>query len=301
MSAATRTPTVGITIPFFDHQSDYATILEVARRSEECGYDSVWMADHLSRPSPQGGSRWFDVVTLLSNIAAHCPRIAIGTDILVVPYRHPILAAKMLATLDVVSGGRLTVGTGVGYIEEEFEDLGGPFAERGPYTTECIQIWKKIWAGGTISHRGKFFEFDGVVSDHVPVQRPGPPVWIGGSVPATLRRVVEVGDGWHPIFLPLDQVESKTRQLKDMADRAGRTQPITLSYSAGFGSVGPDSASSAGRPPLTGPIDDVRRDIDRLIELGFTNIVFRFGSTSASNEHVLRQIELVAEHILPRL
>ncbi|MCH5675645.1 TIGR03619 family F420-dependent LLM class oxidoreductase [Streptomyces gilvus] len=299
----TRTPglTVGITIPFFDHQSDYETILGVARRSEECGYDSVWMADHLSRPSPQGGSRWFDVVTLLSNIAAHCGRIGIGTDVLVVPYRHPVLAAKMLATLDVVSGGRLTVGTGVGYIEDEFTDLGAPFAERGPFTTECIQIWKKIWAGGEISHRGKFFSFDNLASEHVPARRPGPPVWIGGTADAVLRRVVEVGDGWHPIYLPFDVLEAKTRRLHELAERAGREQPISLSYSGGFGSVGTASADPATRAPLTGTVDDVLRDVERLRRLGFTNIVFRFGAPDASNDHVLRQIELVAERILPAL
>jgi probable F420-dependent oxidoreductase len=301
MSPSVAPIRVGITIPFFDHQSDYPTILGVAKRTQEAGFDSVWMADHLTRRTPQGAGRWFDVVTLLSNIAGHCDGLTVGTDILVVPYRHPVLTAKMLATLDVVSGGRLIVGTGVGYIEPEFEDLAAPFAERGDYTTECIEIWRKIWAGGLVSHDGKFFSFTDVLGDHRPAQRPGPPVWIGGTVTASLRRVVEVGDGWHPIYLPFPVLESSLRRLHELAEEAGRSEPITLSYSGGFGSVGAESVDDSTRSPLIGGVQQVLEDIDRLRQLGFSNIIFRFGANDASNDHVLAQIDFVAEHILPAI
>ncbi|MGV0044946.1 TIGR03619 family F420-dependent LLM class oxidoreductase [Mycobacterium colombiense] len=301
MSTHTAALRAGITIPFFDHQSDYSTILRVAKRTQEAGFDSVWMADHLTRRTPQGAGRWFDVVTLLSNIVGHCEGLMVGTDILVVPYRHPVLTAKMLATLDVVSGGRLIVGTGVGYIEEEFEDLAAPFADRGDYTTESIEVWRKIWAGGSVSHDGKFFSFTDVIGDHRPTQRPGPPVWIGGTVGASLRRVVAVGDGWHPIYLPFSILESSVRRLHELSEEAGRAEPITLSYSGGFGSVQKDAVDDPARPPLVGGVQQVLEDIDRLRQLGFSNIIFRFGSNQATNDHVLAQIDFVAEHILPAM
>jgi probable F420-dependent oxidoreductase len=299
MSASAAPLQVGVTIPFFDHQADYPTILGVAQRTQEAGFDSVWMADHLTRRTPMGAGRWFDVITLLSNIAGRCPGLTVGTDILVVPYRHPVLTAKMLATLDVVSGGRLIVGTGVGYIESEFEDLGAPFGERGDYTTECIEVWRKVWAGGAVSHDGKYFSFSDLDGDHPPMQRPGPPVWIGGTVNAALRRVLAVGDGWHPIYLPFAALETGVQRLHEMAEQAGRSRPITLSYSGGFGSVQKAPVDESTRSPLVGGAEQVLEDIDRLRRLGFTNIVFRFGSHDATNDHVLEQIDFVGEHILP--
>ncbi len=288
-------------MPFNDHQVGYDTFVELARRTEAAGFDSLWMADHLTGPTPMGATRWFDVVTLLAHLAAHARRVRIGTDILVASYRHPVLAAKMLCTLDTVSGGRLTVGVGTGYIQKEFEELGVPFARRGRYAEECIRVWKAMWSPGAANFQGEFFQFQDTVAEPKPVQQPHPPIHLGGAAPAVLRRVVELGDGWQPISLPLEAFRSGVDALSAMAEKAGRERPITLVYSGGFGSVTPGPDDSPDRLPLTGSPDQVLRDIDDLCAVGVSHVIFRPGRAELSNDQVLQQVDFIASQVLPRL
>src|SRR5262249_43059129 len=160
--------------------------------------------------------------------------------------------------LDIVSGGRLIVGTGVGYIEREFRDLDVSYADRGALTTESIEVWREIWSDGPANYHGKFFQLDDALAEPKPVQRPGPPVWVGGGTsPATLRRVVAVGDGWHPISLGFAELVAGVARLRELAAAASRTDPIALSYSAAFGHVTADAVDGRERMPLTGGVDQV--------------------------------------------
>jgi probable F420-dependent oxidoreductase len=292
---------VGITAPFNDHQVSYEVFLELARRVEAAGFDSLWMADHLTGPTPMGATRWFDVVTLLANLTAHAPRLRVGTDVLVAAYRHPVLAAKMLTTLDTVSGGQLTVGVGTGYIEKEFEELQVPFHRRGRYTAECIRVWKEIWSPGPANFDGEFFQLRDTVAEPKPRQQPHPPIHIGGSAPAVLRRVVELGDGWQPISQPMDAFRTGVDRLKQLAAAAERDRPITLAYSGGFGLVAPNGSDAADRLPLVGTPDQVLHDIDDLRALGVSHVIFRPGLVNASNEEVLDQVDYIADTVLTRL
>jgi len=294
---------LGITLPFGDHLSDYPSLLQMARTVEAAGFDTLWMADHLTGPSPNGTHKWFDVITLLSNLCAHVPRLVVGTDILVVPHRHPVLTAKMLATLDHASGGKLIVGTGVGYIEKEFAELGVPFNERGAYTDECIQVWKAMWSPGRASFRGRYFQLEDTASEPKPLQQPHPPIWVGSAAPPVLRRTVALADGWHPIYLSLAQYEAGVATLKTLADKAGRTRPLTLSYSGPYAWVGAEPDKSEQRLPLSGNPEQVAADIERFIKLGVSNIVFRPGSMTQqrSVDEICAQIEFIARHVLPLL
>ncbi len=291
---------VGVTIPFNDHQSAYSTILEVAERVELAGFDSVWMADHLTGPTPYGATVWHEVVTLLAAVSCHAPSLTVGTDILVTALRPPLLAAKMLATLDIVSGGKLIVATGVGYLEEEFKQLGVPFHERAELSEECIAVWKAVWSDGNANFTGRFFTLQDVVADPKPIQRPGPPVWLGGGAPAVLRRAARIADGWHPISLSLADYQGRLDYLERACREAERDRPLTLSYSGGFGLVG-DASGVPQRVPLSGSVQQVVDDVQRLQELGVSNIVFRFGLPTASNQEILDQISYVGESVLPAL
>jgi probable F420-dependent oxidoreductase len=292
---------LGITMPFNDHQMSYETLLGLARRVEAAGFDSLWMADHLTGPTPMGATRWFDVVTLLANLTAHTPQLRVGTDVLVAAYRHPVLAAKMLTTLDTVSGGRLTVGVGTGYIEEEFAALGVPFHRRGSYTAECIRVWKEIWSPGPANFDGEFFQLRNTVAEPKPVQQPHPPIHIGGTAPAVLRRVVELGDGWQPISQPIEALRAGIERLTRLAEESQRDRPITLAYSGGFGLVSRERADATDRLPLVGSPDQVLHDIDDLRALGVSHIIFRPGLANISNEEVLSQVDFIADTVLPRV
>jgi probable F420-dependent oxidoreductase len=292
---------LGITMPFNDHQVSYDIFLELARRVQAAGFDSLWMADHLTGPTPMGASRWFDVVTLLANLTAHVPHLRVGTDILVAAYRHPVLAAKMLTTLDTVSGGKLTVGVGTGYIENEFAALGVPFDRRGRYTAECIRVWKEMWSPGPANFDGEFFQLHDTVAEPKPVQQPHPPIHIGGTAPAVLRRVVELGDGWQPISQPMDALRAGIERLKRLAEEAERDRPITLAYSGGFGLVSQGRNDAANRLPLVGSPYQVLHDIDDLRALGVSHIIFRPGNVDVSNEQVLNQVDYIADTVLPKV
>lgn len=295
--------TLGVTLPFSNALSTYESLLRMARTVDDAGFDSVWMADHLTGPSPNGTEAWFDVITLLANLCAHVPRLVVGTDVVVVAHRHPVVTAKMLTTLDHVSGGKLIVGAGVGYIEKEFSDLGVPFDARGRYTDECLQVWKAMWGPGRASFSGEFFQLEDVVSEPKPVQPGGPPVWVGSAAPPVLRRAVRFADGWHPISLSIDQYASGSRTLGSLAEEEGRSAPLTLSYSGMYGMVEPDARTAEGRFPLTGNPDQVLGDIEQLRSLGVTNFVFRPGGIGRtfSTAEICDQIEFIAQSVLPRV
>jgi probable F420-dependent oxidoreductase len=286
--------TFGLAVPFFDHHMDYRVIRDICALAESSGLDAVWLSDHVTGPTPAGAQIWFETLTLLSNLAAHTSRVTLGTDVLVAAYRHPLLAAKMLTTLDVVSDGRLVVGVGSGYIDKEFADLGLPFTGRGRYADECLEVWRAAWSPGPVTHHGHYFSIDAAVCEPKPVQQPHPPVWIGGASTAALARVLRYGDGWHPIGLPLAAYAAAAEQLRWQAGDLGRTAP-TLSYSGIFGALTDRPEPGQGRTPLSGDREQVAADIAGLAAAGARHIVFRPGAPDTSVAGAFEQVERIAE------
>src|SRR5258708_9889787 len=177
----------------------------VARAAEAAGFDSLWGGEHVVLPDPQAPpsplapeDRITDPIVALAFLAAHTTRIRLGTGIIIIilPQRNPLVLAKQLATLDVFSGGRLIFGVGVGYLEPEFRALGIPFETRGPMTDEYLAAMRTIWSQERPAYRGRFVAFENVQAHPQPVQRPGPPIVVGGHTPAAFRRAVEQGRGW---------------------------------------------------------------------------------------------------------
>jgi len=294
---------LGITLPFDNTLSTYPSLSRMARAVQDCGFDAVWMADHLTGPSPNGTALWFDLITLLANLCAHVPKLIVGTDVLVAGHRHPVAAAKMLATLDHVSSGRLIVGVGVGYIEKEFDELGAPFKTRGEYTDECLRVWKALWAPGKANVNGKYFTLRDTTFEPKPLQNPHPPLWVGSHAPPVLRRAVALADGWHPIYQTIPQYEAGVATLRRLADEMKRERPLTLSYSGAHGWVRPEADESEKRFPLSGSPAQVIEDIGRLQALGVTNIVFRPGAMGKAftTEEICEQIEFIAKNVLPQV
>ena len=223
-------------------------LIAFARRAEALRYDSLWVSDHVvipwritSRypynasgdfPLPPTGD-FLEPLTALALVAGVTERIALGTSVLVLPHRHPVLAAKMLATLDHLAPGRVVCGAGVGWMREEIELLGAPYARRGMWSDEAIRVMRACWTEERAAFAGEFFRFDPVGC------RPRPaggtiPIWIGGHTPRALRRVVELGDGWHAAFPTHADMAGALARLRDQCAKAGR-DPATVTISARMG------------------------------------------------------------------
>ena len=271
-------------------------ITTLAKRAEALGYDSVWVTDRMLIPvqsrsaypySPTGAfplgpdEPWLEPLTAVTYLATITERINVGTSVLVIPYRNPIFTAKALATADYLSGGRVILGAGVGWWQEEFAALGVPFEDRAPRTVEYLKIMKEIWTKPRVAFEGRFARIAeaGGVRPH-PARQPHIPIWIGGHSEAALRRVVEVGDGWHPLGLrpPVSlyppEMAARVRRLRDVAAAAGRDPAtITISFKAPLKF---QEAVAAGRAPLSGSPREIVEDLQAYVAAGVQHFVLDF-------------------------
>lgn len=225
----------------------------VARRAEELGFESVWLPEHLVFPvdiasrypySPDGGAPinpatpLLDPFILLAQVAALTSRIRIGTNIYILPLRHPIVTARMAMTLDLVSGGRLSLGVGAGWLAEEFAAVDIDFASRGARTRECVRAIRALWTEEEIEFRGRFFSFGPVRFEPKPVQKPHPPILVGGETPAALRRAAALGDGWYGVRHTPESAAAQVATLRAELAAAGRADvPFEITVSVGHGNL----------------------------------------------------------------
>lgn len=210
----------------------------MAAAGEELGYASIWVTDHMVFPThtdstylstPSGRlseidphSNMFEALTVLSALAGATRQLSLGTNVLVLPYRHPLLTAKMLATLDALSGGRVILGVGVGWLREEFELFGAAtYEERGALVDEYIRILRLVWSEPSPSFEGRWYRFSGFDFAPRPVQQPLP-IWIGGASEAAYGRTVRLGDGWHPSHVRPEEYEHGVERLRARCAAAGR-------------------------------------------------------------------------------
>lgn len=223
-------------------------LVAFARRVEALGYDSLWVSDHVvipwriaSRypynatgdfPLPPTGD-FLEPLTALALVAGVTERIALGTSVLVLPHRHPVLAAKMLATLDHLAPGRVICGAGVGWMREEIELLGAPYARRGAWSDEAIRVMRACWTEERAAFAGEFFRVDPVGCRPRPA-RGTIPIWIGGHTERAFRRVAELGDGWHAAFPTPADLGRALPRLREACSKTGR-DPATLTISARMG------------------------------------------------------------------
>ena len=209
------------------------------RAAEDSGFDAVAFTEH---PAPSlkwlqaGGHESLDPLTALAFVAAVTTRIKLMTYLLVLPYRNPLISAKMIATVDLLSQGRLIVGAGGGYLRSEFFALGVDFEERGALFDEAIDVIRELWVGESLTVEGRHFTARGQVSAPVPVQRPHPPIWIGGNGKNARRRVARAADGWMPLLVSeelaattrmpalatVPQLAAAIDELRDLLTEAGR-------------------------------------------------------------------------------
>ena len=291
----------GFYLPTRGPLAEPSAIEVLARRGEALGFHSVVVADHIVIPvtsdstypytldgkHPSEGDA-LEQLSLIAFVAGVTRTMRLITSVMILPHRNPVVTAKTLATIDVLSRGRLTVGVGVGWLREEFEALGAPqFERRGAVSDEYIRIFKTLWTEAPAKFEGRFYRFKDVWCLPRPVQQPHPPVWIGGHSSAALRRAARLGDGWHPVganpAAPLRPAElgAKLAELRDYCEQAGRDPAsLTISFKAPLydTTLTGDSLDADGRErrPLSGTTEQIVDDIHAYGALGVAELIFDF-------------------------
>ena len=273
-------------------------LVSMVQNAERLNFNSVMIADHIVFPtqidSPYpytvdggfpGQGDAFEQLTLMSFMAAKTESLRLVSSVMILPHRNPIITAKMLATIDVLSKGRVTVGVGVGWMREEFEALDAPdFDKRGASSNEFLKIFKKAWTEDPVSFDGEFYSFNELRCMPQPVQNPHPPIWIGGHSKPARRRVAKYGDGWHPVGsiaaapLPPERLRDNFDDIKQMAEAEGRDpEAITVCYKAPVYDAGM-SVNGADRKPFTGSFEQIADDARSFEAVGVSELVFDFRS-----------------------
>ena len=290
-------------------------IAGIVQAGEALGYATIVIGDHIVFPvkvdSPypytvdgsfpgQGDS--MEQLSLMSFVAGITTKLRLVTSVMILPYRNPLATAKILATIDVLSKGRLTVGVGVGWMREEFEALGAPdFDKRGAASDEYLEIFKKCWTEDPVSHDGEFYSFKELRCLPHPIQKPHPPIWIGGHSRPALRRAAKYGDGWQPVGatsaspLPPAEFRGLLDRLKQLTEAEGRDfDSLMISFKAPSYDPGQIPAGQ-DRLMFTGEPGRIAEDLRTYQALGVSEVVFDFRSPPLSQtienmEHFMKKV-----------
>lgn len=278
--------TFGCHLPVFGPIATRGNVLAFARKMEALGYESLWASDHVVLPYsiksqyPYNATGEFPLppsaaflepLATLALVAGVTERARLGTTILVLPHRHPVLAAKTIATLDHLAEGRVILGVGVGWMREEIEILGGDYDRRGAWSDEAIRIMRACWSQDRARYQGRFFSFPEIgVMPQPP--RKHIPIWVGGHTPRALRRVAELGDGWHAAFTPPDAFARDMERLRAECAKVNRAiDDLAITLRAGLSFR--DAPGGPDRKPLQGTPEQIVADIRRYRELGVSSFL----------------------------
>jgi probable F420-dependent oxidoreductase len=297
---------IGFNLPVSGPMATPATMARVARLGEELGFDYLTMTDHIALPdtstpgypysetgefySPEPGHR-LEQLTATAWIAAKTDKIRLVLAVMVVPHRPALITAKMLTTIDVLSGGRLVVGIGAGWLKAEIDAVATtPFAERGAVTDEYLDAFRAIWTRDRVTFHGKYTHIEDLLIDPKPVQKPHPPIWVGGESGPSMRRAARFGDAWYPIgsnnahlLDTLPRLEAGIGRLRRMTEAAGRDPAaVGVVFRVKRYAFGSPPASDGNRRLFSGTIDAVLEDIHALQRLGVTALDFDFEGRDAA-------------------
>jgi probable F420-dependent oxidoreductase len=306
----------GLDVGIYGAQAKPETVLRLARLAEDTGFDSIWLADHVAFPVtfkseyPYAAKGQFptslddpllEPVATMGVLVGATSRVRIGVAVLIMPYRNPLLLARMLATLDNFSGGRIELGAGVGWLEEEFEALGRTdFKRRGKVTDEAIEIFKAVCAGGEVGYAGETYAFKPVYANPGSIQRPHPPVMIGGLSNPALRRVARHGTGWLAVMAAPKTLSERLTKLRELMSEAGRSfDELSLHYKMFLDIDGAKNNTDGVREPGTGSRQEIIDDLKQLFDLGFQKVIVRYRGNDA--DELTRQIDNFVSDIVPKV
>lgn len=288
----------GIALPNFGKYAAKEDILEIAVLAEELGYDSLWTSDHVVIPdSHKGfGDVFYDPLITLGFVAAGTGKIALGTSVLILPYRNPVVTAKMISTLDTLSRGRVILGVGAGWLEDEFRALGVSYKDRGSVTDEYIEAFKELWTGDNPVFNGEHLAFSNIKFLPKPSQKPHPPIWVGGGSPRAIERAVHCGQGWHPVGLTPKELREKVNYLNELLPEEKRESfVISLRRNLEIN----ESKEFGEEDTLRGGAEKIIRGVEEYREAGVSHLVLHI--LSGDFKGVLKTMEIFSKELRPRL
>lgn len=273
----------GLSLPNNQGVEHVRELIAIAQAAEEAGFASVWTSEHLFHTSYVaeriGDRPYHEPLTVLTAVAARTRRVRLGTSVLVLPWHHPARLAKRLASLDDLSEGRVVLGVGVAVAEDEYANLGADFARRGAVADEMLAAMKELWTADVPDFRGEFFAFEGLRFAPKPLQKPHPPIFVGGSSPAALRRVVEHGTGWHPLSASPAEVRAGVEAIGEGFDVVPRTMVRFTDETW--------DRPIADRRSLRGTPDEIRAVLTAYAGVGVEEIVLDARSTDPDDYYRL--------------
>lgn len=294
----------GVTIPNNWGVEDAQQVLAFGPVAEEMGYDSIWVMDHLFNNGyireRLDDKPYYHPLATLSYLAATTKRVRLGTSVLVLPYHNPVELAKYAATLDHMSGGRVTLGVGVGAMTEEFAALGVPFTQRGALTNECMAVMQELWTNPDPRYHSKRWQFADVKFAPKPVQKPSIPLWVGGSSPGAMTRAATRGDGWHPTGMSPEEFRAGREEVRRQAAAAGRDpEAITMSLRIEVEAHGHASSQrAASRARLAGDnMAQMRADLQAYREAGVEHVILALNTGDVPRIRSL--MDEIAQQVVP--
>jgi probable F420-dependent oxidoreductase len=307
----------GFSLPVRGNLANHDGVVGIAQQGERLGFVSATIADHIVFPTaveskypydasgnhPSAGDA-IEPLSLMAFGAGRTTTLRFVTSVLIVPHRNPVLAAKMIASIDVLSQGRVTLGIGVGWLREEFAALGaGDFDRRGAVSDEYLAIYKKLWSPGPVEHHGTYYSFGPLRCEPLPAQRPHPPIWVGGHSKAALRRTARFADGWHPLGtvataeLRPPEFAALLDDLKRMTEAEGRDyKDVTIAFVARLHeATSPIDATE--RMPFSGSAHQLIEDVEAYRKLGVSHLSFDFRAPTLSQ--TLERMDWFATNVMP--
>jgi probable F420-dependent oxidoreductase len=306
----------GVILPNSGALARADAMIAIAECAEALGFDALWTADHLVLPVessthypylPGAAIRldaehsFLEPLVVLAGVATRTSRIRLGVSVYLAALRHPIVAAKLVATLDQLSGGRVVLGVGAGWIPEEYETLGVPFRERGAVLDEHIEALRVLFRDDRPRYAGQYFRFDNLGFEPKPLRR-DVPIWVGGNSRAARRRAARLGDGWHVIDVPLPELEAGIRELRALCRDAGRApEAVPVSMRAQLALTSAHVPPAKRHAPLTGPQGELIAEIRRYRELGVQHLALWPGLRPTDLGDYLDQLKHLATEIVAPL
>jgi probable F420-dependent oxidoreductase len=286
---------IGITLPQAGQQATRENVIQIANLAEKEGFDSLWVFERLLWPinpqtpypaTPDGSlpieyQIMLDPLETLTYVAANTNKIALGTSVIDMLFHNPVVLARRFATLDVLSEGRAICGLGIGWSKDEYQASNIPFEHRGKRANEFVQALKKIWTDDIVEFKGKFYNIPASKIGPKPIQKPHPPIYIGGFSPKTFSRIVKYdANGWLGLIAgPLEYLDNTIKTIKDIANKANKDpntfNVILLTYPNIVDSKS-QSTNEGQRFPLTGTIEQAGKDIQRIKQTGIDHIIFGY-------------------------
>ena len=303
---------IGFHLPQIGPAASPDAIVRVAKRAEELGYDSVWVTERVLFPisprtpymaTPDGSlpdvyKINYDPLETLTFVSAHTSRIGLGTSVLDMPFYNPVMLARRLTTLDVLAGGRLKVGMGLGWSKDEYEATGALSKGMGKRADEFIQVLKAIWTTDPVEFNGEFFKIAKSIIQPKPVQKPHPPIYLAAYAPGALKRVATMANGWMPAGVPVDGMKQMMDGIRGMAQDAGR-DPSELEVVVRGNLMVTDQPLGDDRFICTGSLDQIKADITATREIGAAELNFdpSFSPEGTSVDGFVSTMEQIKELI----